>query len=80
MTELSRLRWQCRRGIKEMDLILERFLEQCYPSLSPQQRIAFNQILDETDLDIMDWILDRSRPENKDYELIIHFFREVKPG
>jgi len=63
-----------------MDLILERFLEQCYPSLSSQQRIAFEQILDETDLDIMDWIMARSIPENKDYDVLINLFRKVKPG
>ena len=79
MTELSRLRWQCRRGIKEMDLILERFLDQCYPSLSAQQRLAFDQILNETDLDIMDWILERSVPENEDYMVLIHLFRQLKP-
>ncbi len=79
MSELSRLRWRCRRGIKEMDLILQRFLEQNYPALPPQQQSLFDQILDETDLDIMDWILDRSQPENPDYETLIRLFRQADP-
>jgi len=79
MSELSRIRWRCRRGIKEMDLILQRFLEQDYPTLAPQQIVLFDQILDETDLDILDWILGRSQPDNTEYEQLIHLFRQRKP-
>ena len=79
MSELSRLRWRCRRGIKEMDIILQRCLEQNYPTLPPQQKILFDQILDETDLDILDWILGRSHPDNVEYVELIQLFRQLKP-
>ena len=61
-----------------MDLILEYFLEQAYPTLSPQQQKLFAQILDETDLDIMDWIVGRAQPADKDYEVLIDLFRQHK--
>ena len=80
MSELSRLRWRCRRGIKEMDIVLQRFLEQGYPALSTQQQIYFDQILDESDLDIMDWILGRSSPEHGNYDELIDLFRQHQPG
>jgi antitoxin CptB len=79
MSELSRLRWRCRRGIKEMDIILQSFLEQAYSGLSNDEKIVFEKLLDETDLDILDWILQRSQPENKAYESLIVQFRELKP-
>ena len=79
MSELSRLRWRCRRGIKEMDLVLQQFLEQTYPNLSSQQQACFEHILDESDLDIMDWILGRSAPEHSDYDELIGLFRQHKP-
>jgi|APSaa5957512535_1039671.scaffolds.fasta_scaffold381513_2 antitoxin CptB len=79
MSELSRLRWRCRRGIKEMDIVLQQFLEQRYPKLSSQQQANFNHILDESDLDIMDWILGRSAPEHSDYDELIGLFRQHKP-
>ena len=41
MSELSRLRWRCRRGIKEMDIILQSFLDQTYPELSNNKKIIF---------------------------------------
>jgi len=79
MNELSRLRWRCRRGIKEMDLILQAFLERKYSSLSLQEKVLFDKILDETDLDIMDWILGRSQPDNSEYNVLIELFRQAKP-
>jgi len=79
MTELSRLRWRCRRGIKEMDIILQRFLEQRYFSLPCRQKRLFEQILDEADLDILDWILGRRRPSRSEYEELIGLFRQLKP-
>jgi antitoxin CptB len=79
MSEHSRLRWRCRRGIKEMDIVLQRFLENNYPALSPQLQAQFELILDESDLDIMDWILGRSSPENSNYDDLIQLFRQHKP-
>ena len=79
MSELSRLRWRCRRGIKEMDIIFQRFLEQQYPTLSAEQIVCFDQLLDETDMDIMDWILERSEPENIGYVELVKVFRQLKP-
>jgi antitoxin CptB len=34
MTELSRLRWLCRRGMKELDVVMSRYLEQHYATAS----------------------------------------------
>lgn len=42
-----------------MDLLLERFLTDCYPTLSETDRRAFERLLDEPDLDIMSWITGR---------------------
>ncbi len=79
MSELSRLRWRCRRGIKEMDLIFEHFLEQQYAELSTAQKSLFSQILEENDLDIMDWILARKEPANAEYNALLEKFRKHKP-
>ena len=78
MSELSRLRWRCRRGIKEMDLVFQRFLEQEYAELSEQEKELFEQILDESDLDILDWILERQDVANTRYEGLVKKFRQFK--
>ena len=42
---LNRLRWHCRRGMLELDLVLERFLEENYAGLTAQQRQEFEDLL-----------------------------------
>ena len=79
MSNQSRLEWRCRRGIKEMDLVCQRFLEHAYPDLPEEQKALFEEILDENDLDILEWILGRSKPARQEYESLILIFRELQP-
>ena len=62
MTLVSRLRWRCRRGTREMDLILERFLAAAGDGLDEDTRQGLERLLDQPDQDILDWITRRSAP------------------
>lgn len=46
MSESDRLRWRCRRGMLELDLILLRFLEEHYPGLAAPEQQTFEQLLE----------------------------------
>ena len=48
----ARLLWRCRRGIKEMDIILQEFINLSYDQLNDEDKNAFSKLLDEQDLDI----------------------------
>ena len=63
----ARLRWRCRRGTREMDLLLLRFLEQDYPRLNSREQSLFGSLLDEADPDIYAWITGQAQPANPDY-------------
>lgn len=43
--ELSRIRWRCRRGTKELDLLLLSYFENHYESMDFEKKEQFNQIL-----------------------------------
>jgi antitoxin CptB len=45
MEELARLRWQCRRGTKELDFLLNRYLETGYLVADRQERDLFKELL-----------------------------------
>ncbi len=64
LTELDpqRLKWQCRRGMLELDLLLGKFLEERYPSLKEQQKLAFVKLLKESDQDLHGWFFGESQP------------------
>lgn len=51
--------WRCRRGIREMDLLLQGFVERHYHDLDESERQCFDRLLEEPDLDIMDWIMEK---------------------
>ena len=57
-----RLRWRCRRGTREMDLILERFVAVAGDSLDEEELASLDRLLDHSDQDILDWIARRSPP------------------
>jgi len=61
--EKARLRWQCRRGLLELDFILERFLDQRYDQLSDVFKEQFNELLQHSDPDLQSWLLS-SEPSN----------------
>jgi antitoxin CptB len=54
LTDLNRLRWQCRRGLLENDLVLEKFLDRHGDGLSGDQMDAFRSLLELGDNDLWD--------------------------
>lgn len=55
----NRLRWQCRRGLLELDILLKRFLDKELETLSKQEFIALDQLLLLQDNDLLDALLGR---------------------
>jgi len=60
----NRLRWQCRRGLLELDLVLERFLEKHGDRLQGERLASFQALLAYTDDEL--WDLIRARAECRD--------------
>jgi antitoxin CptB len=63
-TELNRLRWRCRRGMLENDLILARFLEARGAGLSEGEVAALNRLLDLADNELWDLLAGRTEPDD----------------
>jgi antitoxin CptB len=60
--DLPRLKWRCRRGMKELDLLLVRWLERGWPGADAERRHAFEWLLEQPDPDLADWLLGNRRP------------------
>ena len=61
-TELNRLRWRCRRGLLENDLILTRYLDARGTAISGEEVAALDRLLDLPDDQLWDLIAGRSEP------------------
>jgi len=74
----SRLLWQCRRGIKEMDIIFQDFINHSYDQLTDDEKNAFSRLLDEQDLDILNWIMGKDKPYDNELVNIVNIIRESR--
>ena len=55
-TEINKTKWKCRRGLRELDLLFRKFINNHLESLSKQDFDMFNSILDIEDQPIYDFI------------------------
>ena len=62
MGDVDRVRWRCRRGLLELDLVLKDFLERCYDGLDAEGRRLFDELLERPDNDLLDLAMGRCEP------------------
>lgn len=72
----ARLRWLCRRGMKELDVLLSHYLEKHYPEAGPDDRSAFARLLERQDPDLYGLLLGMYQTDDPDeYRVIQHIRR-----
>ncbi|MGH8135435.1 MAG: succinate dehydrogenase assembly factor 2 [Steroidobacteraceae bacterium] len=59
------LRWRCRRGMRELDLLLCRWLDRGWATADASRRAAFLRLLEEPDPQLVDWLLNGERPADQ---------------
>ena len=75
MSELSRLRWLCRRGMKELDVVLGRYLEQYYESADSEQQRQFESLLALSDPELYGLLLGRSETGDPQLQRLLQCLR-----
>lgn len=75
MGELSRLRWHCRRGMRELDLLLGHFLEHRYGDLEADQQEHFRRLLEYPDDRLYDWFYQGERPDDECLSALVEQIR-----
>ena len=62
--ELNRLRWRCRRGLLENDLVLARFLDARGATMDGDEIAALGRLLDLADDELWGLLAGRAEPED----------------
>ena len=76
MSEESRLRWQCRRGMRELDVLLLRYLRERYPLADDHEKAAFEAVLQLADPELNGYLLQRQTPASEPIARVIkHILR-----
>ncbi len=74
--DLGRIRWKCRRGMLELDLMLLKFIEHDYVSLSDAEKHIFELLLDEPDPVLQDYLYGLALPGNPQVSGLIKKIRK----
>ena len=72
--QINRLRWQCRRGVLELDYLLTEFVEHQFAGLTPAQQADFARLLEESDQDLQRWLVGGEPPSDAGYAALIEAF------
>ena len=74
-SEHNRLRWQCRRGMRELDEMLGLFLDTAYAGLAESDKHCFTQLLEYPDTILLEVLMGRMIPTDTDVAHLAHNIR-----
>jgi len=71
----DQIRWRCRRGMLELDLLLNDFVSQRYEKLDEGERSTFLRLLDYPDQTLLELLMGRMKPSDKD---VVHVIKAIR--
>jgi antitoxin CptB len=78
-TELRRLRWRCRRGMRELDQLLTRWLDREWETASETERGVFLRLLDCEDDRLWRWFLGHEIAPDAALDALVQRLRSLPP-
>lgn len=73
--ERGRLRWKCRRGMLELDMVLLPFLDAHYDELTSAQKASFEILLEKEDPVLQSWFMQQVLPEDREMAAMVDYIR-----
>ena len=71
MGNLQKLTWRCRRGTKELDVLMQKFLNLHYQNVAPELQRAFENMLDMQDPELYDLLIGKQNSSDKNINQVI---------
>lgn len=72
---MRRLHWRCRRGLLELDIVLQRFVRQRYPQLTAEGKAAFLSLLELQDATLLAYLHGSEAPEDPALRAVLRELR-----
>ncbi len=69
---VSKLRWRCRRGMKELDMLLTAYLDQDYLAAPSSEQDTFHLLLEQQDPEMYGWFLGRAESDNAELQALVN--------
>ena len=78
-TRLRRLRWRCRRGMRELDVVLQHYLEARYSGAPATEQAAFEALLELQDPTLFAYLMRRESPTDPEQANVIAKLTDARP-
>ena len=75
--ELKRLRWRCRRGMRDLDQLLSRYLDREWRLASEAERGVFLRLLETEDDKLWHWFMGHETPADVEIAQLVHRIRSL---
>ncbi|MDH5824363.1 succinate dehydrogenase assembly factor 2 [Luteimonas sp. RD2P54] len=75
--DMGRLRWRCRRGMRELDVLFTRYLDQRWAAASDGERGLFLQLLDGEDDRLWRWFMGYEAAPDAELDALVRRIREL---
>jgi len=75
--EYAELKWRCRRGMLELDMLLNRYLDINYATMTEKQGAMFSEVLEYPDQVLFDLLLGNMQSSNADVNQLISEIQRV---
>jgi len=74
---IGRLRWRSRRGMKELDVLLEAYFKRNLSACDEETLTLLERLLDCQDPELLDWLLGHSVPPDAQLAGIVESIRRT---
>lgn len=71
----AHIRWGCRRGMLELDILLQPFFDQKFSLLSAEQQADFVRLLDCNDPELYAWLMGHEQPEEPAFKELVQLIK-----
>ncbi|MGX5914297.1 succinate dehydrogenase assembly factor 2 [Aliidiomarina sp. Khilg15.8] len=79
LRDKNRLRWACRRGMLELDVLFAPFVEEAYDELNEEQKAVFRRLITCDDPDLFAWFMGHQKCEDPELAAMVQLMlRRVK--
>lgn len=75
--ELSRVRWRCRRGMRELDQLFDRYLKYAWAQQSDADRVVFLRLLETEDDTLWRWVMGYEVCNDEELSALLERMRQL---
>ncbi len=73
--EKNRLIWRCRQGTRELEILLIRYIDSCFDSMTRAEQLTLQALLEHSNPDLIDWLVYGATVHDSQFSLLIKKIR-----